>query len=451
MRCLRRLNRLVAVAAIAPMSLIFLGSPGATAAVTVPAANPNRVATLIDDLARFGADPDGGVSRTAYSDADLAAREYLIAQMEAAGLTTRIDAAGNLFGRREGVEAGRAPILFGSHADSVPAGGNYDGQVGVVAAIETARALHEAGVPTRHPLEVVVWQNEEGGLIGSKAFAGLLEPAVLAETSASGYPIGEGIGRIGGDVARLDEAVAAPGDYLAYLEVHIEQGGLLHAEGKDIGVVQGIVGISWWDVVVQGRANHAGTTPMAQRRDALVAAAKLVVAVNEIASTMPGTQVATVGTIEAFPGAGNVIPGRVEANLEIRDLSGEKIEEVFDAIAGRAELIGEQTGTKISFRRSPIQESPAATDPRLRSIITDATTALGYSLRPMPSGAGHDAQAVASVAPVGMIFAPSVDGISHSPQEFTPNEAIVKATNVLIRTVLAVDSSGLQEERPGAR
>lgn len=413
--------------------------------IAVPQADAGNVARLIDSLAEFGAQPEGGVSRTAYSDADLAARSFLIEQMEAAGLTTRVDTAGNIFGRREGVEADRAPILFGSHADSVPKGGNYDGQVGVVAAIEAARALNAAGVATRHPLEVVVWQNEEGGLVGSKAFAGLLDADVLAETASSGMTIGEGIARIGGDVARLDEAAAETGDYLAYLEVHIEQGGILHAEGTDIGVVKGIVGISWWDVTVEGAANHAGTTPMDQRQDALVAAAQLIIAVRDVATETPGTQVATVGTIEAFPGAGNVIPGRVEANLEIRDLSAEKIAAVFEAIAERAEEIGENTGTKISFRRSPIQERPAATDVRLRRLITQAATALDYSLRPMPSGAGHDAQAVANVAPVGMIFTPSVDGISHSPKEFTPTEAIVKATNVLIRTILAVDSSALQE------
>jgi N-carbamoyl-L-amino-acid hydrolase len=214
--------------------------------------------------------------------------------------------------------------MTGSHIDSVPQGGNYDGDVGVLGAIEVAELLGKHAIATRYPFEFVVFTDEEGGTVGSQAMAGRVSPAALDIQSHSGLSIRDGILAVGGDPARIAEARRAPGTLAAFVELHIEQGAILAESGIDIGVVEGIVGIRWWDVTVEGVANHAGTTPMNRRRDALVTAAEFTLAVNRIASTTPGTQVATVGRIQAQPGAPNVIPGRVDMSLEIppRLLSG---------------------------------------------------------------------------------------------------------------------------------
>ncbi len=402
-----------------------------------------RIERRILKLAEFGRNPEGGVSRVAYSQADLDARAYVIALMESAALKVRVDAAGNIIGRREGASRELPAIVFGSHIDSVPHGGNYDGDVGVIASIEAAQVLHEKGYTPRHPIEVVVFANEEGGLFGSRGMVGDLDGQALQLVSQSGVTVGEGIRILGGNPDRLAEARRRPGDILAFIELHIEQGGLLDQRNIDIGVVEGIVGINWWETVVEGFANHAGTTPMDQRRDAMLAAARLVVAVNEVATSIPGRHVATVGRIKAEPGAPNVIPGRVVMSLEIRDLSMEKIHLVFDKISGRATEIAAQTGTRISFTPTEVSV-PAVSDERLRATISSAAADLKLTSQLMPSGAGHDAQDMARLAPVGMIFVPSVGGVSHSPKEFTRARDMANGANVLLQTVLKIDAEGLK-------
>jgi N-carbamoyl-L-amino-acid hydrolase len=248
---------------------------------------------------------------------------------------------------------------------------------------------------------------------------------------------------VGGDPTRLAEAHRAPGTLAAFVELHIEQGAILDEAGTDIGVVEGIVGIRWWDVTVEGTANHAGTTPMNRRRDALLAASELALAVNRTASTMPGTQVATVGRIRAEPGAPNVIPGRVEMSLEIRDLAADKIEAVFRSVEAEAERIADARGTPITFREIDVALAPAPTDERLRKVIEEAAATLGLSHRRLPSGAGHDAQDMAHVAPMAMIFVPSQGGISHAPQEYTAPADIANGVDVLLRTLLAIDRGRL--------
>lgn len=407
-------------------------------------ADPARLEQRIEALARYGADEAGGISRLAYSGADIAGRDYIMGLMRNLDLDVRIDAAGNIFARRPGGDPDLPPILFGSHIDSVPQGGKYDGPAGVLTAIEVVEMLEAGGVETRHPLEIVVFTAEEGGLIGSKAFAGILDPAVLDERVQAGVTAADGIARIGGDPKNIEAAKASPGDYAAYIELHIEQGGILDEEGIDIGVVQGIVGIDWWDVTVTGVANHGGTTPMDKRFDALVTASKFVLAVERILKESPGRQVGTVGRITAIPGAPNVVPGRAEASLEIRDLSNERILEFFDRIKAESTRIAEADGTEIAFRKSPIHEEAAETDPRLRDIVEDAAETRSYSSLRMPSGAGHDAQAVSHVAPIGMIFIPSKNGISHAPEEFTSKEDLAKGAEVLLETVLMIDRQGLE-------
>jgi N-carbamoyl-L-amino-acid hydrolase len=403
-----------------------------------PRVNGERLNAHLAALAEFGKNPQGGVSRLAYSDADREGREYVMGLMRAASLETTIDAAGNIIGRRAGREPALRPILFGSHIDSVPEGGNYDGDVGSLGAIEVAQTLAEGEVVTRHPLEVIVFQNEEGGLFGSRALTGELAERELALVSNSGKTIRDGIAFIGGDPTRLESVRRKRGDLAAYLELHIEQGGTLDSEKIDIGVVEGIVGINQWEVTVEGFANHAGTTPMDQRRDALLAAAKFVQAVNRVVTSVAGRQVGTVGRMQAFPGAPNVIPGKVVLTLELRDLDAAKIKSLFRRIAAESGRIGRSSGTTFSYREINVN-IPAPTDPRVRRLIDASARELGLTTKAMPSGAGHDAQDMARLAPTGMIFVPSVGGISHSPRELSRPKDIENGANVLLRTVMKVD------------
>ena len=401
----------------------------------------DRLNRRLDELARFNSAAEG-TTRLAYSDEDLAAREWLSDIMTGLGLEVHVDPAANLIGRRRGTDPSLAPILLGSHLDSVPAGGSYDGQVGSIGALEAVATLVEAGRETRHPLELVIWANEEGGKTGSRAVAGETLPWELDIVTASGFMIGEGTKRLGGDLTDLTAARREAGSLTAYLELHIEQGFVLDRGGLDIGVVEGIVGIRRWSATIDGFANHAGTTPMDMRQDAMVTAARIIDAVHVTARELPGRHVATVGRLTAEPGAPNVIPGRVTFSLEIRDLAMSGIDTVFQAIRARAEEIAAADGTTVTIEQ--FYESRAApTDPQLRDIIEAEALDLGLTALRMPSGAGHDAQSVALLGPAGMIFVPSRDGISHSPLEYTSPDQITAGANVLLRTLLAIDEQGL--------
>lgn len=402
--------------------------------------NDQRLYGHLLSLASIGKNPEGGVSRVAYSDADKLGREFVLIQMKSASLDVTIDAAGNLIGRRNGSDNQLKPLLMGSHIDSVPEGGNYDGVVGSLSAIEVARTLAENNFTLRHPLEVVIFQNEEGGLIGSRAIDGELTEKELDLVSRSGKTIREGIKFIGGDPGKLGEVRRQKGDIAAYLELHIEQGGTLDSEKINIGIVEGIVGINWWDVTIEGFANHAGTTAMNNRQDALLAAAKFIEAVNRIVTSVPGRQVGTVGRINAFPGAPNVIPGKVVLSLELRDLDAAKIDMLYNKIYVEAQEIAKASRTKFDFKEINVN-IPAPTDPSIRSLIAEAARELGLSTKLMPSGAGHDAQDMARLGPVGMIFVPSLGGISHSPKEFTSPSDIFNGANVLLHTLLKLDKS----------
>ncbi len=429
------------------VSIVFfalLSAWGAGAQSSDIRANPDRMEQRIKALARFGTNPEGGVSRVAYSDADLAGRAYIMDLMREAGLHVRVDTAGNIIGRREGSEEDLPVIMFGSHIDSVPGGGNYDGDVGVIGAIEVVQLLKENRISTRHPLEVVSFTDEEGGLTGSRAMVGKLSERALEVMSHSGLTIRDGIRNVGGDPNRLDLAERKPGEILAFIELHIEQGALLDDEDIDIGVVEGIVGIRWWDVTIEGFANHAGTTPMNKRWDAMVSAAELTLAINHVATTMPGRQVATVGRIRAEPGAPNVIPGEVVLSLEIRDLDAWKMQQVFERIQAEAKQIADARFTPIRFSEIDVASSPAPTDQQMRRIISAAADGLGMSFRLMPSGAGHDAQDMTHITPTGMIFVPSVNGVSHSPKEFTSPQDMANGASVLLKTVLAIDDGALE-------
>ncbi|MBE0594114.1 MAG: Zn-dependent hydrolase [Gemmatimonadales bacterium] len=397
-----------------------------------------RLNAHLHSLAEFGSNPQGGVSRVAYSDADREGREFVMGLMRAARLDVSVDTAGNVVGRRAGSDGGLRPLCTGSHIDSVPEGGNYDGDVGTLAAIEVAQAMAESGTVTRHPLEVIVFQNEEGGTIGSGAITRGLTERQLDLVSHSGRTLREGIAFIGGDPDRLAAARREPGSVAAYLELHVEQGGVLDAGGLDIGVVEGIVGIRDWDVTVEGTPNHAGTTPMDQRHDALLAAAHFVRAVNQVVTSVPGRQVGTVGRMRALPGAYNVIPGVVQTSLELRDLDSAKIQMLYDRVRTEAERIAEASGTRFTFTETNSVE-PALCDTRIHDAIDSAARNLDLRTLSMPSGAGHDAQEMAHLGPIGMLFIPSVGGVSHSPREFSRPEDITNGAEVLLHALIELD------------
>jgi len=401
----------------------------------------SRVAAAIEALARYGATPEGGVSRTAGSDADRASRELFASWMQEAGMAVRVDLAGNLIGSIPGSVPGLRPLVAGSHLDSVPDGGNFDGVAGSVAALECARALREnsgEGSGLRHPFEVVVFFNEENGKTGSRALAGEVSAEEMDREVHGGFSLGEALARVGGDPGRITEAALPQGAYHAFLELHIEQSPTLHESGIPIGIVEGIVGIRRFLVTIRGFANHAGTTAMARRKDPMVTAGRFIAAVHDETLAREGHQVATVGWLEAHPGAANVIPGEVELTLEIRDLSMEVIQQMYDRYREIGTRIAERNGTSIHFE--PYYLSRAAPcDPGIIELLSASARDLGYPQRRMPSGAGHDAQSIAAFAPIGMIFVPSRDGISHSPLEFTEAGQVAQGARVMLETLRRLD------------
>jgi N-carbamoyl-L-amino-acid hydrolase len=312
--------------------------------------------------------------------------------------------------------------------------------VGTLGAIEVARTLDEQHVTTKHPLWVACWQNEEGGTWGSHLVTAGVTPAELATVARSGKSIGDGIQVLGGNRDQLASARLHRGDVYGYLELHIEQGGTLDREKLEIGIVEGIVCLREWDVTIEGFANHAGTTAMADRHDAMLAAARFTEMVNRVVTGEPGRQVGTVGRIQAFPGAPNVVPGRVTCTLELRDLDDKKVQRLYDVIVAESAKIGAMNGTSFAFHEFVSHES-ALCDERVRSLIGASAHALGFTTRSLPSGAGHDAQNLARVCPMGMIFIPSVDGISHSPREYSRPRDITNGADVLLGALLAMDAA----------
>ena len=402
----------------------------------------DRLWNTLQKLGEFGKNPEGGVSRVGFTDADLAGRAYVMGLLREAGLDVRVDPAGNIFGRRAGSE--KLPLLlFGSHIDSVPHGGNFDGDVGSLGAIEVIRALNEAHLTTRHPLEVVIWTNEEGGrfysgLVGSSAAAGILSADFAARQDDSGEKVSDWLARMGGDATKINAAKIAPGTVSGYLELHIEQGANLDEAKVPIGVVTGIVGINLRTCTAAGFANHAGTTPMNKRKDALAAASKAVLAVREEVRAETGRQVGTVGWMKIEPGASNVIPGKVTFPVELRDLDAEKVDRIADRILKRFETIGREENVEIGCTK-PDFHAPALTSPIFKDAIRVSAREAGLATLDLPSGAGHDAQNAARFAPIGMIFVPSRAGISHSPLEYTSPDQAANGAEVLYRTLLRLD------------
>jgi N-carbamoyl-L-amino-acid hydrolase len=432
-------SRLIVAFSFFPIQTIYQQSIGVNNSQIEVLVDGHRLNDTLSHLKKFGRNVYGGIDRIAFSEADREARWYVINLMKKAGLVMSIDQAANIIGRRNGTEKDLSPLILGSHIDSVPGGGNYDGQIGSLCAIEVAQILADNNISTRHAIEVVIFTNEEGGKTGSRCMANGIEPFELDLITASGLTIGEGILANGGDPYKLEEVKRKEGSVAGYLELHIEQGSILDHKKIQIGVVEGIVGIRRWNVTVVGKTNHAGTTPMADRKDSLVAAAVFIQEVNKITRKMVGKQVATIGKIESKPGVPNVIPGKTLLTLEIRDLEMGKINKLFKEIVNKSKEISKDYGPKFSFDQFYISRA-APTDKQFRNVIEQTATGLGLSVLRMPSGAGHDAQSIALFAPVGMIFVPSVDGISHSPKEFTRPKDIEAGANVLLHSLLKLDA-----------
>ena len=437
----RRFLTNLAAAAMGPVVL-----RRGTFAQSVPArVDATVLRQRIEALSMFGRPKGGtfadGVSRVAYSDADVAGRRYVIDLMRAAGLDPRLDQAGNIFGNRHGTDASLPPILVGSHIDSVPNGGNFDGDLGSLAALCVLEALAAANLRTRHPLEIVVWSAEESttftGLNGSRIVAGDVKPSDMDAVS-NGMTRADAIRKIGGSPGQIMDAIRPRGAHHCYLELHIEQGGILERDGIPIGVVEGIVSIDHHQVTVTGFANHAGTTPMADRQDALLAASHLTIAVQQIVTSEPGRQVATVGRLEVTPNSPNVVPGSVRLTVELRDLSAEKLGRLTQQIRRRAAEIEKETKTSIEFTSSSHRAAANAALEVQRAIERSAGQ-LGLATQRMPSGAGHDAQMMERLSPMGMIFVPSVRGISHSPLELTRWDDCARGADVLLGSVLEMD------------
>ena len=408
-----------------------------------PTVNAERLNATLEALGKIGETPEG-MQRVAFSPADVEGRRYVMDLMGQAGLQVRMDAAGNIIGRREGSARDASAIALGSHVDTVPSGGKYDGALGVLSAIETARTLDDLGITTRHPLEVLVFTNEEGTtfnrwLLGSRAMAGTWDDADLKATDGEGAGLGDYFTRIGGDLVRIEEAVRRKGELHAYLELHIEQGPVLHRAGIPVGVVSGITGRSVYQVVATGMANHAGTTPMDGRRDALLAASRLTLAVNAIVAQEETCRVGTVGTVAVKPtSAVNVIPGEVELGVEFRDVNMESLVQAERRLNEVAREISAATDTEVMVKRLEMGQScPMGGD--MQGVVARAARGLGLESIVIPSGAGHDAQAMANITEAGMIFVPSVNGISHSREEYTTPQNCADGANVLLNAMLELD------------
>ncbi|MFM2429310.1 MAG: hypothetical protein RLZZ511_523 [Cyanobacteriota bacterium] len=399
--------------------------------------NADRLMQDLDRLATIGQLDNGGIGRLAFSSEDIAARQWVAQQLQAAGMTVQIDAAGNLIGRYAGTSD--LPVLAtGSHIDTVPIGGKFDGCLGVLAGIEVVRTLRENQIQLRHPIEVIIFSDEERSMIGSKAMAGQLESSPDHYARLDGTPIQQSLAAVGGNwatiaTAQRDQAIAA------FIELHVEQGGVLEKAGAAIGVVTGVVGQRRFAVQIQGQPNHAGTTPMTDRQDALVAAAQLVLAVNQLALQTPGEQVATVGHLTVSPNATNTIPGHVELHIDLRDLSGEHLQRLIQQIEIHINHIAVLTNTTITWR-SLLDIEPTRADPRIIHTLTQLCVTQDLAYLELPSRAGHDAQAMGRVVPMGMIFVPSRSGISHSEQEFTSAEECAQGTSLLLQSLIKLDA-----------
>ena len=404
--------------------------------------NPQRLNLSLQELGRIGDTPQG-MQRLAFTPSDVAGREYAMTLMRRAGMEVRIDAGGNIVARKSGADPNLPAIAMGSHLDTVPNGGKYDGALGVMGGIEVVQALADANVALRHPVEVLVFTNEEGTrfhrwLFGSRAMAGALEPGDLTAADDEGVLMSARLSDIQGNMSRVGEAARQAGELAAYLELHIEQGPTLHQTGTPIGVVTGITGRWVYEANITGTANHAGTTPMSVRHDALVSASRLVLEVQRMASDLEICRVGTAGTLQVYPNAVNVVPGQVKLGVEFRDLEMGSLAAAEAELRSVASAISRTDGVEIDINRFESTQS-CPIQPGMQELVAAASERAGLSHRRLPSGAGHDAQSMAGITEAAMVFVPSVEGISHAPGEYSTPEDCANGAQVLMELLLLAD------------
>ncbi len=401
--------------------------------------NGDRLNRRIAQLAEIGKLSQGGVNRVAFTPEDLLARQLVQSWMKDAGMTVRTDTAGNIIGTYAGKKPDLGALATGSHIDTVPIAGHFDGVLGVLGGIEVVRTFFEQNIQLNHSIEVIVFTDEECSVIGCKAMAGNVVNDPEAYRRKDGTSIETCLAKIGGDWLKIQESRRKTGEIAAFVELHVEQGGILESENKPIGVVKGIVGQYRLSVTVKGRANHAGTTPMSMRKDALVAASQVVLAVNRLATEAEGEQVATVGYMTVLPNAVNTVAEKVNLSIDLRDLSQDHLDFLIREMKHEFHLIAIQTQTEITLT-TLLHVLPTLAEPAIMDIIADVCIEMGLSYTYLPSRAGHDAQEMGRFTDMGMIFVPSQGGISHSVDEYTTPEECTQGTNVLLQTFLRLDS-----------
>ena len=398
--------------------------------------NTQRLWDSIMEIARIGATEKGGSRRLALTNLDREARDLFVSWCEAAGCSISVDRMGNIFAHRPGAEDSLDPVVAGSHLDTQPNGGKFDGVFGVLAALEAVRALNDHGVKTKRPVEVVVWTNEEGSrfapaMVASGVFGGAFDLDYgLSRADTDGKTIGEELGRIG----YAGEAEVGGRRLSAYLEAHIEQGPILEGAAKTVGVVQGAQAQRWFEVTITGQDAHAGTTPMNRRRDALATAASIVTEINRIGNAVPDGR-ATVGMLQVGPNSRNTIPGTCFFTIDLRHPDEDTLSGMGTDLHEYAVGVAAEHGTDIDFRQ--IWHSPAIVfDKRCVDIVEESAMAAGFSCMPISSGAGHDACYIARVAPTAMIFVPCLDGISHNELESASPDDLAAGAEVLLRSII---------------
>lgn len=400
--------------------------------------DPKRLWDSLMSMAEIGATPKGGVKRLTLTDVDKAGRERFTGWCEAVGLTVRVDSIGNMFARREGRDPSRPPVLLGSHLDSQPTGGKFDGALGVIAGLEVMRTLHDLNIVTEAPIELVNWTDEEGSrfghsLMGSGVWAGVYQQdKVYALKDVEGTSVGDALDAIG----YKGTIPASPFPADAYFELHIEQGPILEREGKQIGIVTGAQAQVWYDAVITGQDAHAGTTPPSARRDALVAAARVIDHVDALMRQRGEDGRGTVGQLHVLPNSRNVVPGEVRFSIEFRHPEDAQIQGLADSFPAEAKALVDATGSTLDLTelfRIPAQPFDAA----CVDLVRQGAARLGYSAREIISGAGHDAVYVARSVPTAMIFTPCKDGLSHNEAESILPEEAAAGCQVLFEAVVA--------------
>ncbi|NLA91790.1 MAG: Zn-dependent hydrolase [Synergistaceae bacterium] len=405
-------------------------------------AKTERIKQDLEAMGKFTATPGAGMTRFSFTEEHRLTRDYIAARMKEAGLAVHEDSAGNLFGRREGAEAGAKAIMIGSHFDSVKSGGIFDGPAGVVMGLEVARILHEEGVKTRYPLEFAALIEEEGarfggGLHGSRVMTGTVSREMLDDfKDRDGTTMAEAMSNFGLNPDDIASSVRPEGSLKAFIEMHIEQGPILENEGIELGLVKTIVGISQKEIEILGRADHAGTTPMEMRCNALTAAAEAALFLDEAAKKAGGGTVATVGRMEVYPGGINIVPARVFFTVDVRAGDMARIEQVTEAFGGFLKDL-EKRGLKVRVT-DRINVPPVKLSPEILDVFAAEAKKRGYSTKTMLSGAGHDAMIMASATAAGLLFVPSRGGRSHCPEEWTDYEEIKKGVDVVLGAVMAL-------------